>query len=401
MKACKKIASLVLTLCLVAGILPTAAFAANEGTLLALGDSISAGYDVAVEERFTNLVAKHYGLTEVNRAVNGSTATDLKALLNTGDLDDEIASASLITLTVGGNEMVDILCTRIANIYNSKPQNTTKITADDVIPTLESLSGIKRLTWAGSYVVPALAGSSSSGLPKFSETNEFKAGLATYEQDLTASLKYIRERNSTAQVVVCTQFAPFKQFQTHKVFGNAYKEVNIAAEKLNNVIRKYPSSLNYVVADIHPIFDQTKENLFPGDGSDDISKLSLTNVHPNARGHEVIAKVVTDLNLTITIPEPPLPFEPGVPAIHVSEKNVSLTDGTVKVNLNAMDGTMPVAAAFYNGAKMVGIGYAVPAANATEVTLTADLRGEATSVQVFLMGGSFAPVVTPVTFPAA
>ena len=86
MKLRNRIAGLLLALCLVVGILPTAAFAAGTGTHLVLGDSISTGYDVAVEERFSHRVAEHYGLNEVNHAVNGFTATDLKELLNSGEL---------------------------------------------------------------------------------------------------------------------------------------------------------------------------------------------------------------------------------------------------------------------------------------------------------------------------
>lgn len=395
MKACKKIASLLLTLCLMVSILPTAAFAASEGTHLALGDSISTGYDLPVEKRFTNIVAKHYGLEEKNYAVNGFTATDLKNQLKSGELDDEIASASLITLTVGGNEMVDILCARIANIYNEK-NSGANLTADTVVSTMETLPGSQRLAWAIKYVVPALKG--------FSEGKEFKTALATYKADLTASLNYIRAKNSFAEVVVCTQFTPFKQFKNHNLLKNAYAEVDKAAVLINKVITDNAASLNYKVADIYPAFsnnNESKNPLFPNSNSTDMSTMSLTNVHPNAAGHALIAKTVTNLKLTITIPEPPLPFEPGVPAIHVSEKNVSLADGTVKVNLNEMDGKMSVTAAFYNGSKMVGVGHVVPDAGATSVTLIADLRGEATSVRVFLMTDAFASVVTPVTFPAA
>jgi len=391
MKLRNRIAGLLLALCLVVGVLPTAAFAAGTGTHLVLGDSISTGYDVAVEERFSHRVAEHYGLNEVNRAVNGFTATNLKELLNSGELDEEIASASLITLTIGGNEMVDILCNRIANIYNSKANNTTKITADEVIGIMESASN--KMLWAIQYVVPALK--------DFPESAEFNTALAAYKQNLTDSLNYIRSKNTTVEVVVCTQFTPFKQFRTVGVFQGAYVEVDTAAKLLNEVITKNAATLGYKVADIYPIFDKSTESLFPGDDSTNLNDLSLTNVHPNARGHELIAQTIIDLDLTIVIPEAPLPFEPGVSAVYVSEQNVSLADGTVKVNLNAMDGKMSVTAAFYNGSKMVGVDHAIPAASDTEITLSADLHGEATSVRVFLMGSDFAPVTAPVTYPAA
>ena len=107
--------------------------AATEATeYLALGDSISAAYGLESEEEgFVYLVAKTLGLTSANRAISGNIAVGILDELQTGDLDSLIADAKLITITCGGNDLMNVLYGSVAEVHNLK--NGTSYTGKDVI----------------------------------------------------------------------------------------------------------------------------------------------------------------------------------------------------------------------------------------------------------------------------
>ncbi len=102
--------ALLLTLCMVLA-LPVGAAAGS--MYLALGDSISKGTDLEnVEtERFPALVAAELGddYELVNLAEDGETTTSLLEKLATEDYQTAVASADIITLTIGGNDLMEIL----------------------------------------------------------------------------------------------------------------------------------------------------------------------------------------------------------------------------------------------------------------------------------------------------
>jgi lysophospholipase L1-like esterase len=78
-------------------------------TMLAFGDSITAGYGVGEENGYVRLFAdeREYALT--NYAVNGWKSYDLLALLESGDCGENIANADLITICIGANDILSLL----------------------------------------------------------------------------------------------------------------------------------------------------------------------------------------------------------------------------------------------------------------------------------------------------
>ena len=98
----KRILSILLAISMITGAVPTTIFAAEPIRVLALGDSITAGYGLkhAETERFTALFGADYAVT--NKAVNGNTLSGLASQLQTGDINMQmIAAADVITITVG------------------------------------------------------------------------------------------------------------------------------------------------------------------------------------------------------------------------------------------------------------------------------------------------------------
>ena len=186
------------------------AFADDTPDYLALGDSISAGYGLedAEKEVFTALLAEAAGYDLMNHAVNGNTAEGILRQISDGSLDEAIQEAELITLTCGGNDMMALLYDKTAEIYNATGR--TPITPDEVLPILADTLDRR---W---YFVLCAA---QEALDGFAESEAFTAGLAVYEENLTQVITYLTACNPEAEIVVATQYNPYRSFAGHATLG--------------------------------------------------------------------------------------------------------------------------------------------------------------------------------------
>lgn len=250
---------------------------------LALGDSISTGYglDVPEEQGFVYLLSNSIGSNLVNQSVDGNTAAGIYEQIRYGEMDEWIVNAELITITCGGNDMMGLLYTRIAEEYNASSQ-VSKITADDVAVIL---AGMHPTIAPKNLLLYALR-----AITDFSETERFAAELATYTESLTAVMQYINEKNPDAYVIVNTQYNPYKIFQGHSFYNVVYTEMDAGTIALNEVILSHADALGYTVADVYTAFIQCEEDLCTADGS--MPMEPNFDFHPNAAGHVMIAEVV-------------------------------------------------------------------------------------------------------------
>ncbi|WP_235838919.1 SGNH/GDSL hydrolase family protein [Desulfosporosinus metallidurans] len=135
---------------------------------LALGDSITAGYGVESPFSFPSLYAaflqRHNpDLHMINCGVNGLSTCGLLDLLQTNhNLRHSVSQASLITLTIGSNDLLhlignpnQIMNTSLKHMFNTMGQNLTQI--GDTFRRLNSRATVKVATLynplpAGPYV---------------------------------------------------------------------------------------------------------------------------------------------------------------------------------------------------------------------------------------------------------
>ena len=257
----------------------------DERSYLVLGDSISTGLGLQdpQEQSFACLVAKKLGLTLVNKAVVSSTAEDTLHRLQRGGLDDAIEAASLITITCGGNDMMNVLYDEIAARYNEK--NQTEYTGSDVFRTFEGRhSHLKALD-----LLPVAIGI----LPKLSELPQYKTQLENYRQTVFGKdgiIAYLRAINPTAVISISTQYNPYQSV------GGIYKIINTSvdrgARELNQVIWEGARDAGCIVSDVYSAFAKRKNvNLCNCDFS--LSEMNF-DFHPNATGHTVIAQTVME-----------------------------------------------------------------------------------------------------------
>ena len=115
----KRIVSLLLCLCLAVGLLPAGALAAPV-SYVALGDSITTGYGLGEGEKaFPQLLAEANGLDLTDLAEDGLTGAELSAALQTDkELQQAVAGADIITVTIGGNDLMNALYQGLAEAYN-------------------------------------------------------------------------------------------------------------------------------------------------------------------------------------------------------------------------------------------------------------------------------------------
>ena len=129
----KRLLSILLCLSLALSLFPVLAQAQQaETSYLALGDSISSGYLLPEgEAAFPQQVADARGGTLTNLAENGETTASLLAKLNQGTLDQALAGAQVITLTIGGNDLMNALYDFLTYQYNGA-NPSTPVTAQEM-----------------------------------------------------------------------------------------------------------------------------------------------------------------------------------------------------------------------------------------------------------------------------
>ena len=281
----KKIISLLLALTMVIGLIP-GVFAAEGDHYLALGDSITGGSGLkAGQPAFPEILAENNGWVLTNMGTDGQTAGSLLKQLNTGSCDEAIKKAEFITITTGGNDVMDALYELVAQSYNVSFD--PDITADDVVPILSNSSD-SRWFMLLMVAVTIINGDEEAGVPPFAERKEFLDKIDECVANLKKVNAYIKKLNPKANVIIATQYNPYKSFSgMYEIVGTS---VNEGAKKLNAAIAANAKSCGYLVADVFTVFDNSTETLCNAT----TSPMNL-DFHPNARGHEVIAEVMQEI----------------------------------------------------------------------------------------------------------
>ncbi len=292
----KRIFALLLCAALCLSVLPVAS--AEEGIMpisdepiyLALGDSISTGYGLAdpATESFASLVAAQGGFALVNAAVDGNTAAGILEQLSTGELDETIASAELITITAGGNDMMGALYTAVATAYNG--DSTDPIGAEEILAIMTDSTDPRYFSLL-MVAQQTLVGSKADGIPAFADSDAFHLALNEYISNIQAIIDHIRLYNSDAPVVLTTQYNPYASFSgMYAILNTGFAP---GVEKLNESLYTLNESGLFIIADVHSIFENVVEY---GENpcNSTHSPLNL-DFHPNALGHELIAQTVVGM----------------------------------------------------------------------------------------------------------
>ncbi len=289
-----KLISMLLAMCILAGCCAFSAAADVTGSTLsylALGDSISAGYglDNPEEDGFTALLADALSetysteVTLTNEAVSGLTAANLYVLLETGMYDDVVAEADVITLTIGGNDMMAAFYEYLTAAYNTA--NGTDYTSAYIQLVLAYPSGDNAFI-ALALLNLATADGFADGLLS---SDLFADALNEYAEDLAAIGSYIRGINTDAVIITATQYNPYRWLGSSNICVSVSDTFERGTDALNSVIRETAAGFSSAIAEVSQAFASSEENLCNAYVQGYSYNLDF---HPNTAGHAVIAQAM-------------------------------------------------------------------------------------------------------------
>lgn len=285
----RKVLSFTLAFFLVISFIPNEIKAAEKKNYLALGDSISTGYGLS-QNGFVNQIADKYGYNLTNSAADGETSKSLLDKLNSGSLKSDIENADIITLTVGGNDLMNALYDFLAEKYNASAQKDY-----DGEKIKEILTNDEDSEYSAVITTAIL------NINDFLSSNYMTDAISNFENNLNDIISYIETNNPDAWVIITTQYNPYKflpkQGQDEPGMATTLELINTTFEQgvkqLNQIIKNVnTNSSTFMVADVYERFNDAKEN--PCNATYDIntSKLNL-DFHPNEYGHELITDMVS------------------------------------------------------------------------------------------------------------
>lgn len=304
-----RLPSLLLALVLVFSIISISAisaFAADSTPLsyVALGDSISTGYGLEgytvakqTPNGFTYKLADAMGYELTNLAVDGNTAAGILGQLETESVKTAVKNADVITITVGGNDLMDLLYEKIG-----------EQTSTDKAAVPEKLQ-------AASYahLIAAINLLNSNTNTYLLNDPDFQTAINAFAVALKQVTGEIRSQNSNAEIVVATQYNPYVEFKgaTLKLgaftinIDPVYSGIEAGLAVLNKAINDNAEAGGYTVCDVKAAMDGYggTEDLYNAEPPADPSSTAGINVdfHPTAAGHEVITNAFQTTLSTLTI----------------------------------------------------------------------------------------------------
>ena len=286
----KRILSTLLALCLALSLLPASALAAGgeQKSYVALGDSITTGYGLAEKEAgFARQVADSNGYTLTNLAKDGATSTDLLEVVKSEANADTLKNADLITVTIGGNDLMDALYAYLAEEYNNKQNSDTSITAEDVKASLAGEEGavVEQITMLRFAI---------SNISNFQSSSIAKSAYDTLGDTFVEIIGTIRSINENAQLIVVNQYNPYSRLTTGTSgldLSSVISAFDSAVQALNEGISLGEEIAGYTVADVYTKFKEAENN--PCNAS--VSPSINLDFHPNATGHSLIASTISGL----------------------------------------------------------------------------------------------------------
>lgn len=297
----KRVLAVLLSLCMVLCMIPMSVSAAETETetpksYVALGDSIPAGYGLEEGENpYPQQLAETYSYKLDNLAVTGMTSATLLTEIAKEDVLAKVTAADVITITVGGNDLMNALYTFLLNKYNATQAEDKKLT----------LQNLQEMLAAGDSTMLAFA---VTAVKDFAESEEATGALATFTENLVGVVTAIKVANPDVAIYMTNQYNPYSyvaaENAANPVLGDALKAVADAFESgvtaLNRAIAYTALETEFTVVDVYTPFQSAEES--PCNAAvTDVTKLNL-DFHPNAYGHTLIAEAldetITPMNFT-------------------------------------------------------------------------------------------------------
>lgn len=282
----KKLISILLIVLLITHIIYPVYTKAGESynNYVALGDSIAYGYGLSNKDTqcYADIVRSKYNIDKnhyKNMAVSGKTCEEYYQLIQTDEYTKAIKNANLITISIGSNELLEIATGAMSNVTGIPANDPAFLTkAQQVILNAGVVEKAKMIKEIYDFFT--------------SEETKIKidTSIKSYESNWDKSIKYIKEINPNATIVVTEFYNPYYELALGSLDISGFVDENI--QKMNLILHKYSNSeQEYKIAKIYEDFNTTDPRIT--NVSISLSSFSL-DPHPNVAGHKIIATKVID-----------------------------------------------------------------------------------------------------------
>lgn len=234
--------------------------------MLFLGDSIAAGYGLEgytaddnyhcrsysniLREKYNEELRGKCGHTMVNKAVSGSTSSDLIGQIQSGQLDSDLADCDAVVISIGGNDLLGIMLDLFNSMGISESGSFNKDNFD---------------FFSAASMFLSINGDVDKAL------DQFELNIKTIAEEL--------DRRTEGTVYIQTLYDPLEYYSKFKRVTDFSNE---KIGRLNEIITEN-SACGYKVIDIAADFEGKAGSL---------TNIADLDIHPNAKGHEVIAEDV-------------------------------------------------------------------------------------------------------------
>lgn len=288
-KAQKKITAWIMTFLLMSAIFIIPANLVNGQTnnkipvYTALGDSISYGYSADPGKGYVDLlynylkVQKRYdGLKLNNLSVLGATSGDLlKSIKTDQNFQDSIKSSTIITISIGGNNLLQPLISAVAIKFGINPVNNPNYRAE-LLQALNSASKSDKSNKINEIIADIHDPSSNL-------YNSLVSGVLSLNADIPNIITEIKKLNSTAEIYFSTLYTPANP--TDSYYGSFDSIIQIINSSINNSAVSNGTT-NYQIVDVYTSFKNHTGN--PLVNFNFNFDQGFPNPHPTTEGHKVI-----------------------------------------------------------------------------------------------------------------
>lgn len=245
----------------------TFASQSEEKIYLAFGDSIAAGFGIENEsETYPAIIAQKYGLSLQNLAANGARSDDmLTVIANT----PAIKEASLITISIGGNDLIENNNFFLAYAVREKlcVMGLSEENAEKLIKGLK-ISGVFDGSVINFETVEA----------------DMESVFSSLHDNLRAAITLMRASNPDAAVIIQTLYNPYLGNPEYNIFGfDVGMLIDEYIQKINAVYFAVQNEANgnILIADVASGMNGKSEYFY-----------TSWDFHPTAAGHAYMAEVI-------------------------------------------------------------------------------------------------------------
>lgn len=251
-------------------------------TMTVLGDSVATGYgldgydaasDNAEIPSYANLIAAYYGLTlgenYFNYAKDGVTSADLLKMLSSELSEEEydnIAKSDVIVVSIGGNDLLGLLSDYMKE-FLKLDENAT---LEQMITKLSKMKDDELKDFK----------KKAEDFYKAKEKDVKEVWKKTGE-NLSSVCERLKQISPKAQIYVQSVYNPINELPQYKALSIVNSGIiSRLINSLNNEIFSVVNKNKIYIINVFSEFSGRKDNC---------TNISTFDVHPNQRGHAIIA----------------------------------------------------------------------------------------------------------------